>query len=211
MHVADALLAGLVSGGGIAIQFGAVSALLVESAISAGSRSGVTAGLGVATVDLAFAALAVVAGSEARAALAAHGADLRAAAAVSLAAIALRGLRAAVRAPSSSDPARAPAVCSSRRRGSSTAPYLRFLALTAINPQTILYFASVAASLSPAGISARLAFVIGVGAASATWHVLLTLAAARAGRRITLATQRLIAIGGRLVVFAIAVRFALAI
>jgi Na+/phosphate symporter len=68
----------------------------------------------------------------------------------------------------------------------------------------------VAASLSLAGVSARLAFVIGVGAASGIWHVLLTLAAGHAGRRMTLAMQRLVAIGGRLVVFGMAVRFALA-
>jgi threonine/homoserine/homoserine lactone efflux protein len=211
MHLADALLAGLLSGGGIAVQFGAVSALLVETAISAGSRSGVAAGLGVATIDLAFAAVAVVAGGEARAVLAGHGADLRAAAAVSLAVIAVRGLRSVVRAPFSSDPARAHTVSLSRRRGSLAAPYVRFLALTAINPLTIVYFASVAASLSLAGVSARLAFVIGVGVASGIWHVLLTLAAGHAGRRMTPAMQRLVAIGGRLVVFGMAVRFALAV
>jgi len=193
------------------MQFGAVGALLVETAISAGPRSGVAAGLGVATVDLAFAAVAVVAGGEARAALAGHGPDLRAAAAVLLAVIAVRGLRSVVQAPLSSDPARAHAVSLSRRRGSPAAPYVRFLALTAINPLTIVYFASVAASLSLAGVSARLAFVIGVGVASGVWHVLLTLAAGHAGRRMTLAMQRLVAIGGRLVVFGIAVRFALAV
>jgi threonine/homoserine/homoserine lactone efflux protein len=211
MHVTDALLAGLLSGGGIAMQFGAVSALLVETAVSAGSSSGVAAGLGVATVDLAFAAVAVVAGGEARAVLAGHGADLRAAAAVSLAVIAVRGLRSVVRAPLSSEPARAYPVSRSRRRRSTAAHYVRFLALTAINPLTIVYFASVAASLSLAGVSTRLAFVLGVGIASGVWHVSLTLAAGHAGRRMTLAVQRLVAIGGRLVVFGMAVRFALAV
>lgn len=211
MHVADALLAGLLSGGGIAMQFGAVGALLVETAINAGSRSGVAAGLGVATVDLAFAAVAVVAGGEARAVMAGHGADLRALAAVSLAVIAVRGLRSVVRAPLSCDPAREHAASRSRRRGSLAAPYVRFLGLTAINPLTIVYFASVAASLSLAGVSARLAFVIGVGVASGIWHVFLTLAAGHAGRRMPLAMQRLVAIGGRLVVFGMAVRFALAV
>ena len=211
MHVADALLAGLLSGGGIAMQFGAVGALLVETAISAGSRSGVAAGLGVATVDLAFAAVAVVAGGEVRAVLAGHGADLRAAAAVSLSVIAMRGLGSVVRAPLSSDPARAHAASLSCGCGSPAAQYVRFLALTAINPLTIVYFASVAASLSLAEVSARLAFVVGVGVASGIWHVLLTLAAGHAGRRMTPAMQRLVAIGGRLVVFGMAVRFALAV
>jgi threonine/homoserine/homoserine lactone efflux protein len=211
MHVADALLAGLLSGGGIAMQFGAVTALLVETATSAGSRSGVVAGLGVASVDLAFAAVAVAAGGEARPVLAGHGTDLRAAAAVSLAVIAVRGLRSVLRVPESSDPARAHPISFSPRYGSPAALYVRFLALTAINPLTIVYFASVAASLPLAGVSARLAFVIGVGAASGIWHVLLTLAAGHAGRRMTPAMQRLVAIGGRLVVLGMAVRFALAV
>jgi threonine/homoserine/homoserine lactone efflux protein len=210
MDVTDALLAGLLSGGGVAMQFGAVSALLVETAISAGSRSGVAAGLGVATIDLAFAAVAVIAGGEARAVLAGHEPDLRAAAAVMLAVVAVRGLRSVMRAPASSDPTRAHAVCPARRYGPPAAQYVRFLALTAINPLTIAYFASVAASLSLTGFSARVAFVIGAGAASGIWHMVLTLAAGHAGRRMTLAMHRLVAIGGRLIVFGMAVQFALA-
>jgi hypothetical protein len=52
--------------------------------------------------------------------------------------------------------------------------------------------------------------VAGVGAASAGWHVALSLAAGHAGRWVTPRIQRGFAIGGRLVVLAIAARLALA-
>jgi threonine/homoserine/homoserine lactone efflux protein len=211
MDAPAALLAGFLSGGAIAMQFGAVSALLLETAITAGPRVGVSAGLGVATVDVAYAAVAVVAGAAAHAALASHEAQLRAIAAATLALIAARGLRGVVRDLSPSRPARPPVVGAARRYGSALAQYLRFLALTAINPLTIVYFASVAASVSLPGPSARVAFVIGAGAASAIWHAFLTLAAGHAGRRLTPATQRAVTIVGRLIVVGAAVRFALAI
>jgi threonine/homoserine/homoserine lactone efflux protein len=206
----SALLAGLLAGAAIAIQFGAVSALLVEAAITAGPRAGAAAGLGVATVDLCFAALAVVAGGAARAALAGHEPELKAAAAVTLAAIAARGLRSALRGPPSDRP-RDVAGRRSRAYGSSPTLYVRFVAITTINPLTIVSFASVAASLSLTGFPARLAFVTGVGAASALWHLVLTLAAGHAGRRITPALQRAVTLTGRLVVLAVAVRLACAV
>ena len=167
--------------------------------------------MGVATVDVAFAAVAVVAGGAARAALTGHETELSAAAAGMLAAIALRGLRSVVHGRSPSDPARAHAGPPPSRYGSPSAQYARFLAITAVNPLTIVSFASVAASLSLTGFLARVAFVTGVGAASASWQLLLTLAMGHAGRRITPAMQRAVSVSGRLIVLGVAVRFALAI
>jgi hypothetical protein len=53
------------------------------------------------------------------------------------------------------------------------------------------------------------AFAAGVGVASAGWHLLLTVVAGHAGRWMTPAIRRGLAIGGRLVVLAIAVHLAL--
>jgi arginine exporter protein ArgO len=72
-------------------------------------------------------------------------------------------------------------------------------------------FTSVAAALSLGGFSARVAFVVGAGAASAGWHLVLTLAAGHVGRRITPRIHRALSIGGRLVVLGVALRLALAI
>src|ERR1700761_7832514 len=108
MDIPEDFGAGLVVGIVIATQFGAVSALLLETAVRAGPRAGAAAGLGVASVDLAYATGAVVAGGAARAALAAHLAEVRAVAAVTLALVAGHGLWALTRGPSGEQPARAP-------------------------------------------------------------------------------------------------------
>ena len=77
-----------------------------------------------------------------------------------------------------------------------------------MNPLTIASFAAVAAALSLDGAAATIAFVLGVGAASAGWHLVLTLAAGHAGRWVTPSIRRGLAIGGRLLVLAIAVHLA---
>src|SRR5829696_3243904 len=87
-----ALLAGLAAGLAIAVQVGAVSLLLVEAAVVAGPRVGLAAGMGVATADLAFAIAAATAGGAAGALLAEHEGEIRVAAALVLAAIAVHGL-----------------------------------------------------------------------------------------------------------------------
>jgi len=203
MDPTTALLAGLVAGLAIAMQVGAVSLLLVEAAVVAGPRAGVAAGMGVATADFAFAVVAAAAGGTAGAALAGHEVEIRLVAALALAAIALHGLVALAREPGSG-PAAGPAV-----GGAPRAHYARFLAITAANPLTIASFAAVAAALTLDGPAAAAAFAAGVGVASAGWHLVLTLAAGHAGRWITPRIRRGLAIGGRLVVLAIAVRLAL--
>jgi threonine/homoserine/homoserine lactone efflux protein len=207
------LLIGFLAGLAIAVQVGAVSLLLIDTALTAGPRAGAAGGMGVATVDLAYAAVAVAAGGAARTAVGAHETELRALAAVALTAIAVRGLWSLAREPSSSASAVAGAGPGAGQRGhrSARGQYLRFLAITAVNPLTIVSFTSVAAALSLGGFSARVAFVVGAGAASAGWHLVLTLAAAHVGRRITPRIHRALSIGGRLVVLGVALRLALAI
>src|ERR1700722_18990848 len=99
MNVSAALVAGLLAGGAIATQFGAVSALLLETAVVAGPRRAAAAGLGVASVEFIYAALAVGAGATARMFLASHEVELKAASALALMFIAVRGLRCIVRDP----------------------------------------------------------------------------------------------------------------
>jgi threonine/homoserine/homoserine lactone efflux protein len=196
MDPSAALLAGLVAGLAIAMQVGAVSLLLIEAAVVAGPRAGVAAGMGVATADLGYAAVAAAAGGAVGAALSSHEAEIRIVAAAVLAAIALHGL-----ARLRDEPATA-SVAPGR-------PYLRFLAITGANPLTIASFAAVAAALSLDGPKAAIAFTLGVGAASAGWHLALSLAAGHAGRWVTPRVRRGLAIGGRVLVLAIAARLAL--
>jgi threonine/homoserine/homoserine lactone efflux protein len=199
MNADAALIAGLVAGLAIAMQVGAVSLLLIEAAVTGGPRVGVAAGMGVATADLGYAAVAAAAGGAVGAVLASHEGEIRIIAALVLAAIAVHGLIGVARAGSAPQAADAPP------RGH----YLRFLAITSANPLTIASFAAVAAALSLDGAGAAVAFAAGVGVASAGWHLLLTVGAGHAGRWMTPAIRRGLAIGGRLVVLAIAVHLAL--
>jgi threonine/homoserine/homoserine lactone efflux protein len=196
-----ALIAGLVAGLAIAMQVGAVSVMLVESAVVAGVRAGVAAGMGVATVDCAFGAVAAAAGGAVGAALSSHETEFRLFAALALAAIAVYGLIGLRRGDGDSS--------STARQAPPHAHYARFVAVTAANPLTIASFAAVAASLSLDGPGAAAAFAAGVGVASAGWHLALSLAAGHARRRVTPRMRRGLAIGGRLVVLAIAAHLAL--
>ena len=203
MDVTAALIAGLAAGLVIAMQVGAVSLLVVETAVVGGIRTGVAAGLGVATADLLFGAAAAVAGGTAGALLSEHETEIRLVAATTLAAIALHGLVALRRGRTELTAADADA----GRTGART-HYLRFLAITSMNPLTIASFAAVATSLPLGNPGAAMAFAIGVGAASAGWHVALTVAAGRAGRWITPRIQRGLAVGGRVAVLLMAANLA---
>lgn len=204
MDPTAALLAGLVAGLAIAMQVGAVSLLLIEASVVRGPRVGVAAGMGVATADLAFAGVAAAAGGAAGAALSSHQAEIKITAALTLAAIAIHGLVRLRRART--EPSAAVAPVAGRTPG---AHYARFLAITMANPLTIASFAAVAAALSLDGPVSAVAFAAGVGAASAAWHLTLTLAAGHAARWMTPRIRRRLAIGGRLLVLAIALRLAL--
>ena len=204
MDPTAALFAGLVAGLAIAMQVGAVSLLLIEASVVRGPRVGVAAGMGVATADLAFAAVAAAAGGAAGAALSSHQAEIKITAALTLAAIAVHGLVRLLRAEA--EPGAASAPVAARTPG---AHYARFLAITMANPLTIASFAAVAAALSLDGPGSAVAFAAGVGAASAGWHLALTLAAGHAARWMTPPIRRGLAIGGRLLVLAIALRLAI--
>jgi threonine/homoserine/homoserine lactone efflux protein len=212
MDIPEALGAGLIVGMVIATQFGAVGALLLETSARAGPRAGAAAGLGVASVDMAYATGAVVAGGAARAGLAAHQAEVKAVAAVILALVGVHGLWAVRRDSSRDHRAHAPTLGDlSRPFGAESTQYLRFVGLTAINPLTIVYFGSVTASLSLSGVAQGVAFVAGAGTASALWHLALSLAAGHAGRRFTPRIHRVVSIAGRLAVVVMAIRLAIAV
>jgi threonine/homoserine/homoserine lactone efflux protein len=205
MDLTAALITGLAAGLAVAVQFGAVSLLLVETAVAGGKRVGVAAGLGVATVDLLFAGAAVAAGATVGAVLAEHESEIRLVAAATLAGIALHGLATMHRAGAARTDTAGVAADASPR-----AHYLRFFAITLVNPLTIASFAAVATSLPLDAAGAAVAFAAGVGAASAGWHLLLTAAAGHAGRWITPRIQRGLGIGGRVAVLAFAAHLAIA-
>jgi arginine exporter protein ArgO len=105
-----------------------------------------------------------------------------------------------------------------RRRGDATetAPhgrlYLRFVALTSVNPATVAYFAALIAGLpavanAPAG--AKAVFVVAAGVASLSWQLVLAGAGATLHHRLPTSARVWTAVLGNLLVLALAARMAL--
>jgi threonine/homoserine/homoserine lactone efflux protein len=172
--MSGAFTSGVAAGYGIAIPLGAIAMLIVITASRDSFRHGFTAGLGAASADLVYASIAVAAGSAFGQRLHGVATPMHVVAGCALAAIALRGVIGAVRAR----PSRSAALLDPLG-----ATYLRFFALTLVNPLTIVYFASVVLGSQTAATPARAAaFVVGVALASATWQIMLATSGALAGR-----------------------------
>lgn len=199
---AHALIAGAVAGLAIATQVGPVTVLVVEAAATSGRRAGCAAGMGVATADLGFAALAATTAGIASGVLTSHRDQIQIAGAAVLAAIALYGLVGLARNGTSQRAA-------PDRRPSELGRYGRFVAITAANPLTIVSFAAIVGALSVRGAPAAAAFAVGVGVASAAWHLVLAATAGGLGHRLTSRGRVVMGVAGRLAVLAIAASLAL--
>ncbi|HJV13856.1 MAG TPA: LysE family transporter [Propionibacteriaceae bacterium] len=164
---------GALAGLAVAMPIGAIGAYLV--ALGARERIAVAtaAALGVASVDGGYAIIAVLGGVGLQTALRETAGWLDWVAATALVAVAVRTIWLAVRRyRGSSGGIRQP-------RGLTPArAYLSLLALTAVNPATLITFAAVAVGRSASGggstpLSVTL-FAVGAFAASALWQLLLT-------------------------------------
>ena len=178
-----ALTLGLVAGLAVAMPLGPVGVLLLSEALVAGRRRAVAAALGVATVDAAYAVLAVLVGTRLSAVVESHADLLKAVSALVLAGVGVVGLVRWWRSRGMPVPVDESVLRSSRT-------YLRFVALTAVNPLTLLVFATVATGAVAGldggrpGARAGAAFVVGVAVASAAWQLLLVLAGGIVGARL---------------------------
>jgi threonine/homoserine/homoserine lactone efflux protein len=200
--VGGPLLSGLLAGWGVALPLGAIGVMVVELGMRGGLRPAAAAAAGVATADFLYAVLAAVAGSAAASALEPHAHALRLGAAAVLALVASLGLR-ALRRRSDGPPSLPPA----RRL------YFRFVALTAVNPLTVAYFAALIAGL-PAVASAPAAgkavFAAAAGVASLSWQLVLAGAGAALHRRLPASARLVTALAGNALVLGLSVHLALA-
>jgi arginine exporter protein ArgO len=187
--VSGALLAGFLAGYGVAIPVGAIAALLVSLTARTSLRVGAAAALGVASADGIYCALAVVGGAAVARLVTAVAGPLRWTAFVVLLALAAKtGLTARTawkaqrRHPSQEPPAARDAAFATPGRA-----YLGLLALTVLNPATIVYFtALVLGRQSPDdGAVAGVVFVVAAFAASASWQLLLAAGGGLLGRVLT--------------------------
>jgi arginine exporter protein ArgO len=195
--VLTSFLTGAIAGYGIAIPVGAIAVLIIDLGIRRGFRMGAAAGLGAATADALYAALAVVAGTALAVALEPWSPYLKVVAVVALVAIATIGVRRAVLRARGSEAT--PTSVVPREAGRT---YLRFLGLTLLNPHTILYFGALILGRPEAGAgpAERTAFVVGAALASASWQLLLAGLGALAHKRLPPRAQLAISLVGNLVV-----------
>jgi threonine/homoserine/homoserine lactone efflux protein len=189
----EALLKGVVAGYAIAIPVGAVAILLIETAIHQGSVTAAAGALGAASADLIYAALAALFGAAAAEALEPIQDELKVVAAAILLGIAIRMFFKARKGP--------------QQKLEEPAPhraYLTFLGITLLNPATISYFVALVIGLD-LGSSSRLLFVLGVGAASASWQLFLVAMAGALGARLTDRGRMITSVVGSLIVAGLAV------
>ncbi len=198
--MAEALWSGIVAGYGIAVPVGAIGVLIVSTAMRGGFRVGAAAGAGAATADLVYAMIAVLAGGAVAEQLAGKERPIALASAAVLLLIAGYGLWRAGRGEDMTD-----------RRTIGSSPlrvYMTFVALTIVNPMTVIYFSSLIIGL---GIGAQWSLVTGIVfaasafAASLSWQWLLAVIGAFGHHRLGQGFRRGAVVVGNLVVVGFAV------
>lgn len=173
---------GFILGFSIAAAVGPISLLVIRRTLAEGRTIGMVSGLGVATADGLYGAVAAFGLTAITDVLVAWRQALALVGGAFLLWVAWRTLR-SLPAP---DPSTAPTGDEARSRGLAGA-YLSTLALTLTNPLTIVSFAALFVGLGVTGDDAvsAAALTLGVFAGSVTWWVVLTSLVARLRSRIT--------------------------
>ncbi|AYF26470.1 lysine transporter LysE [Micromonospora tulbaghiae] len=197
-----AFLAGLVAGYGVAIPVGAIAILILGLSARTSFRVGAAAALGVATADGLYAAVAALGGAAVASGLAPFAGPLRLVAAGVLLALACLTAWRALRPPATTHPPSPSATThppgttqEPGARGGLDTPVRAFgavLALTLLNPATVVYFVALVlgrGEVLDSGPPAA-AFTLGVFLASASWQVLIAGGGSLIGRALTGARGR---------------------
>lgn len=182
-------LRGLAIGFAVAFALGPVGLLVIRRTIEHGWAHGFVSGLGVATADGAYAALAAFGLTALTSVLVGLDRPLEIAGGAVLLAMAARGLR-SVLTTDAVEAAADPEACA--RRPTALGAYGSMVGLTIANPSTILSFTALFAGLGagsggPGGASLITA---GVASGSAAWWLLLTSLVAGLRARMTPAALR---------------------
>jgi arginine exporter protein ArgO len=173
--VSAPFLAGVAAGYGIAVPVGAIGVLIAGLSARTSLRVGAAAGLGAATADGVYAAVAVVGGAAVADLIAPVATPLRWAVAFVLLGLAAMTAWGAFRRQAAKDPSNRPATA--------TRAYLAILALTLLNPATVIYFAALVIGRGGAGGGPW--FVVGAFLASASWQLLVAGGGSLVGRLLT--------------------------
>ena len=203
--LAEPLVAGLVAGYGVAIPVGAIGVLVADAGMRGGFRPAAAAASGVAAADFLYAALAAAAGTVIAELLEPFQRTVQLVAAAVLVAVATLGFWSLTRRPAPDRTAPAP---------SGRSMFLRFLALTSVNPATVAYFAALIAGLpavAAAPAEAKVVFVLAAGTASLSWQLLLGAAGATMHHRLPAGARFWTGVAGNALVLALAARMALSV
>jgi arginine exporter protein ArgO len=173
------VISGLITGWAIAIPVGAIATFLVTLTARSSLRVGVAAGLGVATVDGVYASAAVIGGTALTALITPVADELRLISALILLGIASLTLWRALRGGVEKAAEGAPL--------SPRAAYALFVAITSVNPATVVYFAAIVLGNRDlvSGASQGVVFVIAAFVASASWQLSLAAGGAALARVVT--------------------------
>ena len=191
-------MTGIVAGLAIAVPPGAIATLILQTGLHRGFRPAFAAGLGCATVDFLYASIAVFLGAALVPVLGGAEPGLRIAAGAALIAIGVVGM-----------------LGLRKRAGTTATPttttellrtYLRFVALTLVNPATLAYFVAVALGLGREVLADAPAFIAGVVLATGTWQSLLALVSGSLHGRVGPSARGAITVVANGVVVALGVR-----
>jgi arginine exporter protein ArgO len=198
-----ALAEGVLAGLGIAVPVGAIAVLIVDLAMRQGFARAVPAALGTATADLAYAAVAAVAGIAVAATLAPYQRRIELLSATVLAGIVGYRVVRLVRTPG---PQMDPIGDGPLRT------YAGFLALTLVNPLTVTYFAALILGLGDDTLGSTAdkgLFVVGAFVASAAWQLVLARAGAVLQHRLPERALLATVLAGNVLIASLAIRLAL--
>jgi arginine exporter protein ArgO len=180
--MSGAFLAGVVAGYGIAVPVGAIGVLIAGLSARTSLRIGAAAGMGAATADGIYALVAVAGGAAVAGIIAPMETPLRWFGAAVLLVLAGWTAWGAVRRPGVTERVERPATA--------IRAYAGVLALTLLNPATVIYFAALV--LASGGAGGGIWFVTGAFLASASWQLLIAGGGSLIGRTLTGDRGRLI-------------------
>lgn len=193
--IASSFGIGIAAGLGVAAPLGAIGVLLLREGLERGWRRALPAAAGVAGVDVAYCATAILVGTVAAPTVQELGAWPDVVGAIVLLVVAAVGIARGLR--------RSPEPAQLSRQPLGRSRFALFVGLTAINPATLVYFAAVAMTLTQSlrAVTA-VAVVVGVGLSSSLWQLLLVLAGAFFGSRANAGTRRTTVLAGNVAVAA---------
>lgn len=182
------LLAGAAAGLGVAMPLGAISALLLREGVVNGFRVAAAGATGVALVDVLYCTAAAVAGSLVAPVVAERQGLFLVGSGVLVVAIGVHQLVTTLRTADTTG-----AVV---RPSSPGRTFARFVALTSVNPLTLIYFVALAGAIGTRFTSpwAPAAFVVGVALASWAWQLLVAAIGALLGHSLGARATRTVGI-----------------